>query len=75
MKTFNGLLGFCIVLNIVFISDEDLVHDSSELEAAESTIPDMLRDMWESQFVPVGQHLLQRVKSHHTDLVPLDAPS
>ena len=69
------VLGFCIVLNIVFISDEDIVHDSSELEAAESTIPDMLRDMWESQFVPVGQHLLQRVKAHHTDLVPLDAPS
>ena len=75
MKTFNGRPRILHFLNIVFISDEDVVHDSSELEAAESTIPDMLRDMWESQFVPVGQHLLQRVKSHHTDLVPLDAPS
>ena len=45
------VLGFCSVLNIVFISDKDIVHDSSESEAAESAIPDMLRDMWQSQFV------------------------
>lgn len=55
--------------------DEDIALDPSELEAAESNIPEVLRDMWEGQFVPVGEHLLQRVKSHHTDLVPLEIPS
>lgn len=55
--------------------DEDIALDPSELEGAESSIPDVLRDVWESQFVPVGQHLLQRLKSHHTDLVPLESPS
>ena len=55
--------------------DEDTALDPSELEGAESSIPDVLRDVWESQFVPVGQHLLQRLKSHHTDLVPLESPS
>lgn len=55
--------------------DEDIALDSSELDAVESNLPDMLREMWESQFVPVGQHLLHRVKSHHTDLVPLELPS
>lgn len=56
-------------------SDEDIALDSSELDAVESNLPDMLREMWESQFVPVGQHLLHRVKLHHTDLVPLELPS
>ncbi|KAL9969241.1 hypothetical protein ACROYT_G021436 [Oculina patagonica] len=55
--------------------DEDIVLDHSELDSMESSLPDVLRDMWEGQFVPVGQHLLQRVKSHHTDLVPLESPS
>lgn len=55
--------------------DEDTALDTSELEAAESNIPEVLRDMWEGQFVPVAQHLLQRLKSHHTDLVPLESPS
>ena len=63
-----------LLLNYSF-SDEDIVLDSSELDTAESNLPGMLRDMWEGQFVPVGQHLLQRVKSHHTDLVPLESPS
>ena len=58
-----------------FVSDEDIALDPSELESVESSLPEMLRDMWEGQFVPVGQHLLQRVKSHHTDLVPLQSPS
>lgn len=55
--------------------DEDTALDPSELEAAESNIPEVLRDTWEGQFVPVAQHLLQRLKSHHTDLVPLESPS
>ncbi|XP_020605577.1 armadillo repeat-containing protein 2-like [Orbicella faveolata] len=55
--------------------DEDIALDPSELESMESSLPEVLRDMWEGQFVPVGQHLLQRVKSHHTDLVPLESPS
>lgn len=57
------------------ISDEDIALDSSELDSVESNLPEVLRDMWEGQFVPVGQHLLHRVKSHHTDLVPLESPS
>ena len=57
------------------VSDEDIALDPSELESMESSLPEVLRDMWEGQFVPVGQHLLQRVKSHHTDLVPLESPS
>lgn len=59
----------------IFLPDEDTALDTSELEAAESNIPEVLRDMWEGQFVPVAQHLLQRLKSHHTDLVPLESPS
>jgi len=55
--------------------DEDVALDPSELEAAESNIPELLRDMWEGQFVPVAEHLLERVKSHHSDLVPLESPS
>jgi len=58
-----------------FVSDEDIALDPSALESMESSLPEVLRDMWEGQFVPVGQHLLQRVKSHHTDLVPLESPS
>lgn len=57
------------------VSDEDIALDPSELDSMESSLPEVLREMWEGQFVPVGQHLLQRVKSHHTDLVPLESPS
>ncbi|XP_067050151.1 armadillo repeat-containing protein 2-like [Acropora muricata] len=55
--------------------DEDTALDPAGVEAAESNILEVLRDMWEEQFVPVAQHLLQRLKTHHTDLVPLESPS
>ena len=64
-----------ILMMLNFVSDEEIALDTSELESMESSLPEVLRDMWEGQFVPVGQHLLQRVKSHHTDLVPLESPS
>ncbi|XP_015772193.1 PREDICTED: armadillo repeat-containing protein 2-like [Acropora digitifera] len=55
--------------------DEDTALDPAGVETAESNILEVLRDMWEEQFVPVAQHLLQRLKTHHTDLVPLESPS
>lgn len=57
------------------LADEDTALDPAGVEAAESNILEVLRDMWEEQFVPVAQHLLQRLKTHHTDLVPLESPS
>lgn len=66
---------YLLVNKLNSISDEDIALDSSELDSVESNLPEVLRDMWEGQFVPVGQHLLHRVKSHHTDLVPLESPS
>jgi len=64
-----------VIIKLNSCSDEDIALDPSELESMESSLPEVLRDMWEGQFIPVGQHLLQRVKSHHTDLVPLEFPS
>ena len=66
---------YLLVYKLNSISDEATALDSSELDSVESNLPEVLRDMWEGQFVPVGQHLLHRVKSHHTDLVPLESPS
>ena len=33
-----------------------------------------LKDLWQTEFLPVAQALLSRIKSHCTDLVPLEPP-
>ena len=35
-------------------------------------MPESLEEDWREYFVPMGTSLLDRVLSHHTDLVPLD---
>jgi len=51
------------------------MFDSSSMENMDTELYETLRDMWEDVFSPVGEKLLQRIKSHHTDLVPLESPS
>ncbi|XP_070568677.1 armadillo repeat-containing protein 2-like isoform X2 [Ptychodera flava] len=45
--------------------DADLDEETREL----------LRSLWETDFCPVAQQLLNRIEKHHTDLVPLEQPS
>ena len=33
-----------------------------------------LKDLWQTEFLPVAQALLSRIKSHCTGLVPLESP-
>lgn len=66
---------FLNIFSLLVLADEDTALDPAGVETAESNILEVLRDMWEEQFVPVAQHLLQRLKTHHTDLVPLESPS
>lgn len=74
-------MGVCVqtlflnIFSLLVLADEDTALDPAGVEAVESNILEVLRDMWEEQFVPVAQHLLQRLKTHHTDLVPLESPS
>ena len=77
LKSASGCLHmlFLNVFSLLVLTDEDTALDPAGVDAAESNILEVLRDMWEEQFVPVAQHLLQRLKTHHTDLVPLESPS
>ncbi|KAK3739022.1 hypothetical protein QZH41_010480 [Actinostola sp. cb2023] len=55
--------------------DEETMFNNSNMENMESYLYETLRDMWEQVFYPVGENLLRRIKSRHTDLVPLESPS
>ncbi|XP_031553121.1 armadillo repeat-containing protein 2-like [Actinia tenebrosa] len=54
--------------------DEEVIFSSS-MEEMDPSLYDTLRDMWDQVFYPVGYNLLHRIKTHHTDLVPLESPS
>ena len=72
---FSVFFFLLIWLKRVLFTDEEVALDRSELESLDPNLSCVLRDTWEGQFVPVGDHLLQRVRAHHTHLVPLEAPS
>ena len=57
-----------------FLTDEEIAFDPDEIPTVDEELHMIVRDIWDTQFVPVGQHLLQRIKTHHTDLVPLEEP-
>ena len=63
-----------MITSFSLFTDEEVAFDPEELPVEEGDLHVVVKDMWESQFVPVGQHLLRRIKAHHTDLVPLEAP-
>ncbi|XP_077976890.1 armadillo repeat-containing protein 2-like [Glandiceps talaboti] len=54
--------------------DEETAIDGSNNDMDDET-REYLKSVWESDFCPVAQQLLNRVEKYHTDLVPLEQPS
>ena len=60
---------------LLCLCSSSLVDEELAAESVPESVPEetraFLHDMWRSEFCPVAKPLLERVKTHSSDLIPL----